>query len=239
MDDGDRSARYRQLQQDHPELFANPPDGAIEILLDPEQVVAAERATAEALVRAGLPAGWARTGVVFEDQYGIAIRDAVRMPGGRLGTYVRWMNPGNVSGVVVLPVIDGAVLMVRHFRHATRRWHLELPRGFGEPGSSPSDSALRELREETGAVPDRLVELGEVYPDSGMSGTSVWLYYAEVSGYGAHGADEGIESIVPLPPKELAEMIADGRITDGFTINAYARAMLAGFLPPPHPAPSS
>jgi ADP-ribose pyrophosphatase len=231
VDDESRRDRYDRLRQTHPELFANPPDGVVDILFDPADVAAAEAAAAETLAAAGLPPSWARTGVVFEDQFGLAIRDAVRMPGGRLGTYVRRINPGNAPGVVMLPRLGPDVLLVRHFRHATRRWHLELPRGFGTPGRSPAEDARRELREEIGAVAGPLIDLGVIHPDTGISATPVQLYYTEVTSYRETGADEGIAGVVPVPPERLAELIGSGEITDGFTVNAYARAVLRGHLP--------
>jgi len=230
VDDQSRRDRYERLRLTNPELFPNPPDGVVEILFDPADVAAAEAAAAAELAAEGLPESWAGTGVVFEDQFGVAIRDAVRMPG-RLGTYIRRINPGNAPGVVMLPRLGGDVLLVRHFRHATRRWHLELPRGFGTPGRSPAEDARRELREEIGATAGPLIDLGVIYPDTGVSATPVQLYYTEITSYGEGEADEGIAGIVLEPPERLAELIGTGEITDGFTINAYARAVLRGHLP--------
>jgi ADP-ribose pyrophosphatase len=236
MDDETRRTRYRELRESLPELFVNPPDAPFAILEDPADVTAAEEETARLLVLNGKPAEWARTGVVFEDPYGLTIRDAVRTPGGQRGTYVRRINPGNAAGVVVLPVLDGDAVLVRHFRHSTRQWHLEAPRGFGEPGASPDEDARRELLEEIGATPTRLVPLGVVYPDTGQMATPVQLFFAEVGSYGAASAEEGIEAIRLVPPPELAELIRSGELTDGFTINAYTRAFLRGLLPTPKTA---
>ncbi len=236
MENESRRGRYERLRRTNPELFPNPPDAVVEILFDPADVAAAEAAAAAELAATGLPESWARTGVVFEDQFGVAIRDAVRMPG-RLGTYIRRINPGNAPGVVMLPRLGADVLLVRHFRHATRRWHLELPRGFGTPGRSPAEDARRELREEIGATAGPLIDLGVIYPDTGVSATPVQLYYTEITSYGdayeadEAGTDEGIAGIVLEPPERLAELIGSGEITDGFTINAYARAVLRGHLP--------
>jgi ADP-ribose pyrophosphatase len=234
VDDESRRGRYDRLRRTNPELFANPPDGVVDILFQPADVAAAEAAAAGALADAGLPRSWARTGVVFEDQFDLAIRDAVRMPDGRLGTYLRRISPGNAPGVVMLPRLGPDVLLVRHFRHATRRWHLELPRGFGTPGRSPAEDARRELREEIGAVAGPLIDLGVIYPDTGISATAVQLYYTEITSYqesGEAGADEGIAGVALVTPERLAELIGSGEITDGFTINAYARAVLRGHLP--------
>jgi ADP-ribose pyrophosphatase len=231
MDDETRRFRYRELRDAHPELFVNPPDAPFQILDDPADMAAAEDAAVRVLTEQGRPTSWGHTGVVFEDAYSITLRDPVRKPTGSIGTYFRRISPGNAPGVVVLPVHEGNVVLVRHFRHSTRQWHLEVPRGFGTPGSSPEEDARRELLEEIGADPTTLTSLGEVYPDTGQMATPVLLYYAEVAWIHTAGREEGIGSLRTVTPVGLAEQIRTGEITDGFTINAYTRAVLRGLLP--------
>jgi ADP-ribose pyrophosphatase len=226
-----RLTRYEELRKQAPELFVNPPDGVIEIVTDPADVLAAESTMRDRLVDRGLPASWSETGVVFEDQYTVIVRDAVRLPDGTLGTHVRSLAPAGIPGVVILPVMAGHVVLVRHFRHSTRGWHLELPRGFGSPGSTPEDDARRELLEEIGAEATALVDLGRIHPDTGMSSSSVCLFLAEVDAIGEPEAEEGISAIEMVTTERFEELIRDGQITDGFSINAYARARLLNLLP--------
>jgi ADP-ribose pyrophosphatase len=223
--------RYDELRAAHPHLFANPPDAAYVILTDPADVAAAERAAAERLRARGLPTGWAVTGVVYEDQYLLIVRDAVRMPNGSLGTYIREVAPDDVAGVVMVPVIDGRVVLVRLFRHSARAWRLEFPRGFGTPGATAEDDARRELTEEIGAEIVRMVDLGDIEPDG--SGTPVRLFLAELSAYGEAEAAEGISELRLVTPAELAALVGGGEITDLFTLSAYARAVARGLLTGP------
>ncbi|RKN51032.1 NUDIX hydrolase [Micromonospora endolithica] len=228
----DRWSEYAELRRKHPEHFANPPDAAVEILTDPAEVRAAEQAKADLLRSNGLPTEWSATGVVHQDEYGILVRDPVRFTGGRLGTYVRSMPASGADGVVLLPVLDGAVILVEHFRHATRRWHLEAPRGFGEAGVPAEEKAARELREEIGVAPTRLVDLGEMHVDTGTATDAVRLFLAEIPEVGAVEAAEGIRSTVAYPPERVGELIRDGLVTDSFTIAAWTRAWLRGLLTP-------
>ncbi|MBU9613817.1 NUDIX hydrolase [Burkholderia multivorans] len=66
--------------------------------------------------------------------------------------------PRTVSCGVVILDAAGRVFLA----HATDTTHWDIPKGQGEPGESPRDAALRELREETGIeiAPERLVDLG-------------------------------------------------------------------------------
>jgi len=222
---------YTDLREGFPELFVNPPDAGFEILLDATEVAAAENAQAEELIRYGMPATMADTGVVYADPYVMMLRDAVRRPSGDLGTYIRLVPAGNAAGVVILPIHNGRVVLVRHFRHATRNWQWELPRGFGLPGTDPADDARRELRDEIGVEAAKLHELGTIYPDTGMTAAAVRLFLAEVTEepWAADRA-EGITEIREVSPEELAGLIRDESIKDGFTITAYTRAVLRGHL---------
>jgi ADP-ribose pyrophosphatase len=234
MDDEARRSWYQDIREGRPELFVNPDGAPIEILLDPADVAAAEEAAAAQLAQYRLPAEWAATGVVYVDPFLMILRDAVRSPAG-LGTYIRAINAGNAAGVVILPRYRGDIVLIRHFRHSTREWHLEVPRGFGTIGSGAEDDARRELEEEIGVPATKLEPLGVVYPDTGASGTPVQLFHAEVEQEPRQGSDkvEAIDAIRLVSPAELTTLIADGTITDGFTIAAFTRAMLRGLLPVP------
>jgi ADP-ribose pyrophosphatase len=217
-------ADYLALAAANPGLFANPPGAAFTILLDPGDICRAEEHVAGRLSAKGAPPEWARVGVVFKDQYLLVVRDAVRFADGSLGTYVRVVDPEpSVLGVVILPVRRGQVLLIRHFRHATRRWHLEIPRGFGSSADA-QESARRELQEEIGASDVSLVDLGEMYPDTGKGNSRVALFLAFVASHGLPDSKEGIMGILPTPPPELERMIGRSAVDDGFLLAAYARA---------------
>ncbi|GAA3002665.1 NUDIX hydrolase [Streptomyces fulvorobeus] len=200
--------RYEKLRAERPELFRNEP-GGIEILTDPAAVAAAG-------------------GVLHQDAYMLLVRDPVRFPDGSRGTYIRSLSPTPEQGCAVLPLLDGDVVLIEHFRHSTRSWHWEVPRGFGTAGLSDEENAAKELREEIGAVPDEVIPLGEVHPDTGLSSHRVSLFAARISGTGPLDKAEGIRRCLTVPFAEAEAMVGDGRITDAFTIAALMRARLAG-----------
>jgi ADP-ribose pyrophosphatase len=231
MDEATRIAMYTVLRGSFPELFVNPPGAGFEILLDPDDIAAAQVAQAEELARDGMPASMAETGVVYMDPYVMILRDAVRRPSGALGTYIRAVPSGNAAGVVILPVHNGQVVLVRHFRHSTRDWQWELPRGFGMPGAEPADDARRELADEIGVPAVALHDLGAIHPDTGLAVTAVRLFLAEITDEPRPAdTEEGITQVRHVSPTELGELIRDETIKDGFTITAYARAVLRGHL---------
>jgi ADP-ribose pyrophosphatase len=231
VDNQSQQDRYNALRQQWPELFDNPVDFPFTILFEPSQVTAAEDAQRARLAALGQPESWACTGVVYEDPYLIVARDAVRFPGGFLGTYVRAIPATGAVGAAVLPVLDDQVVLLDHARHATRTSHLEIPRGFGEAGVAAADQARQELREEIGADAVNLTDLGPFHANTGMSSDVTQLFVAEIRAFGKPQAEEGITDVRLYPAREVAELIKTGQITDGFTIAAFTRAWLLARLP--------
>lgn len=215
----------------HPALFVNAPGVGFTIPLEDDEIQEVEVYVAQGLEAKGMPTEWAQVGIAYQDQDIFLLRDAVRFPDGTVGTYIRFADPEDrAPGVIVLPLYQGQVLLIRHFRHATRTWHLEIPRGFGRKGLTSEESVSRELEEEIGATPSCFLSLGQTYPNTGMSSERDELFFAEVGSYGHAETQEAIAEILPTPLPEFERMLRDNEITDGFTLAAYARAKLQGLL---------
>jgi len=228
--------RYLDFAKAHQDMFINPPGAIFTILLDPTQIQEAEEVMERKLLGYGATPeqahSWSRVGVAFQDQYSFLLRDAVRFPDGSLGTYIRFVNPDedDAHGVIILPVYQGQVLLINHFRHATRTWFLEAPRGFGDPGKTSEENAQRELAEEIEATVARLVALGSTYPDAGATAECNDLFFAELSAYGQADQQEAIADLRLVPIDEFERLIRENVITDGYTLAAYARAKVWGLL---------
>lgn len=226
--------RYRRMMEQMPEAFRNPSDLAagIHIATTDEEINRIEAFMADKLEQQGLPREWAEVGIVYEDQYTMILRDAVTFqPGSIPGTYTRHMEPAGVPGVVVLPVLDGKVCMVRLFRHSQRDYSLELPRGYGRSDETPAESAARELREETGGTAHAMHFMGYASPDTGITGTPVAVFYADLESLGDITEEqEAIEGVVLLDIKEFAGMIKSGAIQDSFTLAAAMKAVVYGHI---------
>jgi ADP-ribose pyrophosphatase len=225
--------KYIKLIESYPGAFKNPSDAnlGIHITTDPVQMDTVEEDMKKRLAAKGLPEQWAEVGIVYQDQYSMILRDAVYFqPGNKSGTYIRRFTPGEISGSVILPVYRQSVCMIRIFRHALRRWVLELPRGFSDPGQTPLQNAERELLEEIGGKASHIYDMGCMIENSGMGNAKAALFYADLEEVGSVEKEEGIEKISFVPVKEFAEMIRGGSLEDSFTLCAALRAILLGYL---------
>ncbi len=226
---------YFAWMQKVPHLFTN--DGAgIVIIRDLECIREWEKQKQAELRARGAPISWSKIGVVLDDPYIIALRDLVEFPGGYRNGYIRIYNrallENGAAGVVVLPIKDEKILLIKHYRHATRSSHWEIPRGFGQPGVDAPTQAIKEISEEIEGVVESLVDLGILYNNTGLEGNPIHLFLARLASVGQVEHQEAIEIYRWVSLERFEQMIADGEINDGFTLAAYTRARLKGLLPP-------
>jgi ADP-ribose pyrophosphatase len=223
---------YFSLVKSHPKLFSNE-NALLNIVLDPKIISDWEVKKESELIDRQLSLEWAKIGVVLDDQYNIIVRDLVLFPDGDMRGYGRSIATASLrggKGVVVLPEYKGKIMLLHQYRHPTRQWHYEVPRGYGEPNIPAAKNAHKEIEEETSGKVEELVSLGELFNNTGYESASVALFYAKLASVGAPEVNEGIESFVWLTVKELEEWIASEKITDGFTIAAYTKAKLKGLI---------
>ncbi len=81
--------------------------------------------------------------------------------------------------VNVFPVTnDGKVIMVQQHRVARDIVTLEVPAGAMDKGETPYEAALRELEEETGFVPEQLIQLKEVIVNPAIQTNTCYVFIA-------------------------------------------------------------
>jgi ADP-ribose pyrophosphatase len=144
-------------------------------------------------------------------------RDEVVEPNGVRAVREVITHPGSV---VVLPVLDdGRVVMVRQYRHATRKYLWELVAGRMEAGERPKRAAARELLEETGYRASRYEVFLDVFPSPGFLEERMFILRAEglTAGEAQPEEDEKIE-VRGYKLSELKEMIHNGKLRDAKSI---------------------
>lgn len=126
---------------------------------------------------------------------------------GSVRPYVALEAPDWVNIVAVTP--EGQLVLVRQWRHGTRRLELELPAGMIEPGETPEAAAARELREETGYTAAAISRLGEVAPNAAFQSNRCYTVLAEGCRLTAETSfDEGedIEIVLSTPAELRAQL---------------------------------
>lgn len=130
-----------------------------------------------------------------------------------------------ITGVAVLPIVDGKLGLLHIYRHAIQRHLWEIPRGFVDPGEPDRSSALRELEEETGlsCADADLESLGIITPEPGILAARVHLFTARRcrSVRPFSGEEFGHKEFRLLEPAQVSALHDAGEIQDPCTLIAY------------------
>lgn len=110
------------------------------------------------------------------------------------------------------------LLLVSQYRHAAGQVLLEIPAGMANPGESPREGALRELREETGYSAGRITEIFTLYPTPGFCDERLAFFLVDDLRGGAteFDDDEQIETR-SVGIREALALLERGQIIDGKT----------------------
>jgi ADP-ribose pyrophosphatase len=123
---------------------------------------------------------------------------------------------------------SGLFPVVRQFRPIIGIETLEFPGGMLESGEAASDTAAREVREETGLEVKRLVPLGSYWTDTGRLTNKTHGFFAEVGDVDERNSIAELDVSFFTAP-ELEAAIDDGRL--GFLhVGVYAMAKAKGLV---------
>jgi len=143
--------------------------------------------------------------------------DQVELPNGHRSIREVAEHPGGVA-IVAIDAQD-RVLTVKQYRYVFSRTLEEIPAGKLEHGEDPREAALRELREETGAVPETLTDLGTLIVSPGCYGEVLHLYLAEGLRFGAQAPDEDeFLDLCRTPFDEMLARVLSGELDDAKTV---------------------
>lgn len=151
-----------------------------------------------------------------DDRYLRLRVDTVRLPDGSIveGYYVR-----ETHGFTVVAALtpEREIVLVRQYKHGAAAIVDELPAGAIEPGESPADCAVRELREETGYAGDPPRLIRTLYADPTSSNGMFHLYLIENARPAFAQSLDPTEAIVveTASLSAFAAMLRDGRIASG------------------------
>ena len=123
---------------------------------------------------------------------------------------------GAVGIIAITP--ENKVVLVKQYRKAIEKELWEIPAGKIEPGENPKESAMRELKEETGYSAQSMKLLHKFYTSAGFSNQKIYIYLAEnlTPGKQNFDDDEFIET-KEFSLNDVYDMIYNNYIEDAKT----------------------
>lgn len=111
------------------------------------------------------------------------------------------------------------LLLERQYRQALRKTILEIPAGGIDPGETPEQAVVREMREETGFKPQKVERIGGFYSTPGFSDEYLHLFLAtDLVPSRLHSEDTAAIEVVRLPVSEIPAIVSSGQIEDSKTV---------------------
>lgn len=154
---------------------------------------------------------------VFQGIFFKVTRDTVALPnGGRAQRdYIR--HPGAV--MIMAMFDDGRVVVERQYRHPVKQVFIEFPAGKIDPGEPPLQTAIRELKEETGYEARDWQFVCTIHNAIGYADEHIDLYLATGLTAGTSDLETGeFLDVYVETVDQLLEQVRCGAITDVKTI---------------------
>lgn len=221
----DSLEKYFNLISQFPHLFINTGEkGELTIITDPNIILREQEKIINKLHFKGDPEEWIDIGVLAEDEWFWVIRDLVQFPDGGYGGYIRMVNrKSNEKGgfnVILICNQNDKILMIKKYRHESRDFSWEFPRGFGEPNLDSKENAEKETLEEIGVQPKSTLILKTV--KEGEGGTCIASVKISPTDIIKLEKNENIVDYSWLTSSELDQIVIDGKLSDWFTLWAYS-----------------
>jgi len=144
-------------------------------------------------------------------------RDGVKKEWG----YIERIRKGRAAAIIPVTKESGSIILIEQFRIPLGKKIIEFPAGLIDEGETPSQAAIRELREETGFVGEVTRVSPEVCSSPGLTSETIYMVYMEVEEEARYEQEletsESIEVIKVRPEdgkKLIEQWIEDGILID-------------------------
>ena len=135
----------------------------------------------------------------------------------------------HIGAVCVIPLTEeNEIVLERQFRYPFDEVLVEIPAGkLDSPDEDPREAALRELREETGAVAAEMIYVGDYYGSPAIMGERIRMFVARGLCFGEQELDrDEMLEVFKMPVKDAVAEVLAGHIPDGKTQAGILRAYL-------------
>ena len=143
--------------------------------------------------------------------------DTVQIAGG--STSIREVVEHKAVICVVAVDANDNVLMVKQFRYALGKELLEIPAGGIDGEETPEEAVRREMQEETGYLPKKIVRLAGFYSAPGFCNEYLHLYLAtDLTPSRLSAEDTESIKLERLPISKIPCLITSDRLEDSKSI---------------------
>ena len=155
-------------------------------------------------------------------------RDVLFSDGESIETY-HSVRPFDYVSILAM-TRDFKIPLVKQYRPVLEKQNVELPGGLIDTNRTPEETALIELREETGLVSSSIKSLGALCPDPGRLENRLHCFFVPNAEIDPTVAIEKRIQLVWATIEDLKEMILDCRFTSSLHIALLALASLRGCI---------
>lgn len=143
--------------------------------------------------------------------------DTVELPDKKYSKREIVEHPGGVGIITITS--NNSLVLVKQYRKAIEEFIWEIPAGKLEVNEEPRETAIRELREETGYEANKLTYITEFYTSPGYCNEKIHLFLAEdlIEVEASPDPGEFLEKKI-IPLDDLSKMLDRGEIMDSKTI---------------------
>ena len=145
--------------------------------------------------------------------------DTIELPDKKYSKREIIEHPGGVAIIAIDK--DKNLVMIKQYRKAVEEFIWEIPAGRLEVNEEPRETAIRELKEETGYAANKMTYITEFYTTPGYCSEKIYLFLAEdlIEGEPCPDLGENIE-MSNISIDNLLKMATRGEIVDSKTIAA-------------------
>lgn len=146
--------------------------------------------------------------------------DEISLPNGEKSSREYSVHGG--ASCIIARLNNGKILMERQFRYPVNKIIYEFPAGKCDKNEDPKLAALRELKEETGYIANRIEFLGNIIPAAAYSNEVLSIYYCDDLVKGETNLDDNeFLEVIELSEEEIEELIRNNEIIDSKTVAGF------------------